>query len=550
MQKGDRAGNYVILDALGSGGEGSVYLGMHVQTHQLWALKVLAMSKGRSAFQEVMILRKLHHRSLPSMIEVIACGDEIILVMEYIRGKSLLQLCTEQHGLTRAQLMDTALQIGNALAYLHGQSPPILHLDIKPENVICQPDGNLVLVDFGASLKASTKADAPAYRKGTDGYAPPELYDPSAFLDERSDIYELGAMLYFLASGMAYSSVLYKGRVPGCDDALSEGIRHCLSHDRTHRTPSARALIKEFRGIETKRKRERKRLKVYPAILLCLLCLSFAMKSLSLNMAIANEETWAAGQLLEEALIRNADEGEALCKKALFLDPVDPEGYRTLIALYSEDGVLTAEEDRALRQCMLSIRPGEDRTYEEMLKEDPMAYGEVCSLMGYIYLFLYDSEDAQRIAGSWFQRAADSLSSPDAEQHPSGWKDAASIYARMYHADVLTIQPDPIERARESLASIAMLCDEEEIRHLGDTLKVRFAKWACEEILTSVICLSGNVDTDQIEDMVRKIEQIYPDDLSEGRHNDTIRKDMEEYISKIRSCLYEEALTEGSAVKA
>jgi serine/threonine-protein kinase len=93
------------------------------------------------------------------------------------------------------------LQVLDAVQYLHSQNPPIIHRDIKPANIKLSPDGRAYLVDFGIAkvLRAGNRTQAGA-RAVTPGYSPPEQYG-TAPTDQRSDIYALGATLYFAVTG-------------------------------------------------------------------------------------------------------------------------------------------------------------------------------------------------------------------------------------------------------------------------------------------------------------------------------------------------------------
>ena len=112
-------GKYRILKPLGKGGEGSVWLAVHVETEQMWALKVIARRDGLREYHELKMLRRLRHRSLPVMADLIETEDEVCLVMEYVRGPSLRQLMDQNSRWKLQEIIDIGLMICEVLEYLH-----------------------------------------------------------------------------------------------------------------------------------------------------------------------------------------------------------------------------------------------------------------------------------------------------------------------------------------------------------------------------------------------------------------------------------------------
>ena len=136
-------------------------------------------------------------------------GDEVYTVMSYIPGKSLARLMREGARFTLGQLIRWGMQITSALNYLHSQRPPVIHGDIKPANIMLTPQGNICLIDFNISFFL----DENAILGYTDGYSSPEQYiialDSASErpignyrkIDEKADIYSVGATFYHLATG-------------------------------------------------------------------------------------------------------------------------------------------------------------------------------------------------------------------------------------------------------------------------------------------------------------------------------------------------------------
>lgn len=199
-------GRYQILAQLGQGGFGVVYRALDLHLNRLCAVKEnLDASPGaQQQFRtEAQLLARLRHENLPQVIDYFIEPNGLqYLVMEFIAGDDLQTLLTRVGPLSESRVLEWAFQILAALEYLHTQVPPIIHRDIKPANIRIAPDGHACLVDFGIAKAAIFGAPTITTARGvTPGYSPPEQY--SGGTDARSDIYALGATLYFAVTGVA-----------------------------------------------------------------------------------------------------------------------------------------------------------------------------------------------------------------------------------------------------------------------------------------------------------------------------------------------------------
>jgi hypothetical protein len=139
-------------------------------------------------------LQELQHPALPRIYSVQETDGETTVLEEYINGKNLAAL-TAAGPLPEKQVQDIALQICQALTFLHGHK--ILHRDIKPSNIIQQPDGRVKLIDFDAARTLHEDAASDTRLLGTKGFAPPEQYG-FAQTDGRSDLFALGKTMAVL----------------------------------------------------------------------------------------------------------------------------------------------------------------------------------------------------------------------------------------------------------------------------------------------------------------------------------------------------------------
>ena len=202
---------YLVLRLLGQGGMGAVYQATDRKFGNAVAVKETFYSSEqlRQAFtQEARLLNRLRHSALPVVMDYFSGGDKQFLVMQYIPGKDLEQLlnerkAAEQGAFMASQVMQWADQLLDALEYLHSQNPPVIHRDIKPQNLKLTPRGEVILLDFGLAkgIVADQKKSTRSIRGYTPHYASLEQIRGTG-TDARSDIYSLGATLYHLLTGV------------------------------------------------------------------------------------------------------------------------------------------------------------------------------------------------------------------------------------------------------------------------------------------------------------------------------------------------------------
>jgi hypothetical protein len=200
-------GRYRLGDLIGQGGQGSTYRAFDREGARTVAVKVFALGKAAEwkpfeLFQrECRTLRALDHPRIPHFLDELQSedGSTYYLVMEYISGETLHQRLRARGALSEAELWQVLWQIVDVLSYLHGQSPPVVHRDIKPMNVIQRASGEIVLVDFGG-VRQALRPDGGSTVVGTFGYMAPEQLHGEA--RPATDLYSLGATLVALGTAM------------------------------------------------------------------------------------------------------------------------------------------------------------------------------------------------------------------------------------------------------------------------------------------------------------------------------------------------------------
>ena len=166
---------YEIYEQIGAGGGGTVYRAVHKRLKKTVVIKKLKGTASKSIQEcrtEVDILKKLKHSYLPQVIDFIDSSEGIFTVMDFIPGKSLQDMLDEKHSFTEQEVLKYTRQLCEALDYLHSQNPPIIHGDIKPDNIMITPEGNVCLIDFNISaVLEGREAITFVYTKG---YSAPE----------------------------------------------------------------------------------------------------------------------------------------------------------------------------------------------------------------------------------------------------------------------------------------------------------------------------------------------------------------------------------------
>ena len=214
-----KASRYQIVAEIARGGMGAIYRAVDCQDEKTVAVKEACLDpdlcKDRRPeirsrlIMEMEVLRSLDYPTLPAIYDQFPTEHNEYLVMQFIEGCTLMQI--QQRALSQGRLLEEALVLGwalqvlDTLSYMHTRPHPVIHRDIKPENLILAPDGRVMLVDFGLMKQAERQLeirDGLYENFGTVEYAPPEQYsDPDWGTDARSDLFSLGATLYYLFSG-------------------------------------------------------------------------------------------------------------------------------------------------------------------------------------------------------------------------------------------------------------------------------------------------------------------------------------------------------------
>lgn len=250
-------GKYKIIDVLGKGGMGKVYLVENTNLGNHWAIKQVSKHTNRSIdfLAEPNIMKKLNHPSLPRIFDIVEDDDYIYIILDYIEGTSLDKLLLNGQRFSERQVIEWAKQICDVYSYLHKLKPhPIIYRDMKPSNLMVTPNNDIKVIDFGIAREYKVESKSDTMYLGTEEYAAPEQKGGTAQTDERSDIYSLGVTLFHAITGKRpyeepYGVLPIRSLEPNLSEGLEYIIEKCTKLDPDQRYQNASSLLQDLKNI-------------------------------------------------------------------------------------------------------------------------------------------------------------------------------------------------------------------------------------------------------------------------------------------------------------
>jgi hypothetical protein len=207
-------GRFVILGSLGEGAQGHTFDGVDRREGRAVAIKRFDVRSAKTwkdaelAEREARVLQSLSHPKLPRYFDHFEQDGALYLVMEKIDGESLAAMRKRGAVLSEADVVRLLGDASEVLEYLHGRTPPVIHRDLKPGNVLRRPDGSYAFVDFGA-VRDKLRPDGGSTIVGTFGFMAPEQFQGRAL--PTSDVYAVGATALSMLTGRQPEELPHKG---------------------------------------------------------------------------------------------------------------------------------------------------------------------------------------------------------------------------------------------------------------------------------------------------------------------------------------------------
>lgn len=252
-----QSGKYKILKALGQGGFGITYLAEQIALGRKVAIKEFFMkdycdrndgtsyvsiptensrdlvnSYKQKFVKEAQMIASLRNPHIVSIHDIFEENGTAYYVMEYLNNGSLIDIIKQRGPLPEAEAIQYIIQIGDALSYIHDRN--ILHLDVKPSNILLNDDGNVVLIDFGISKRYDENGGQTSTTPVgvSKGYAPIEQYQQGSVtkFSPATDVYSLGATLFFLLSGKTppEAAEVYEDGLPDLGKSVSRSTKDAI----------------------------------------------------------------------------------------------------------------------------------------------------------------------------------------------------------------------------------------------------------------------------------------------------------------------------------
>ena len=438
LQKGQvLQDRWKVVDKIGEGGMSTVYLVRDLRLEKYWALKEVVVRFTekeellyKSVVAETNLLKSLNYAGIPSIIEIMKMGNSLLIVMDYVDGKSLREVIAET-GANPADLVKQSkfgsvdksnnsmylkekyiirwgISLCKTLRYLHNHEPKIIYRDMKPQNVMLNNQNEIKLLDFGTAVAITEDFNyEKAGNVGTRGFASPEQSRTKPYFDERSDIYALGKTLYYLATGWSPGTVDAKTDklipllpVRAWDKGRSIGLEHII-HKAIEKNPEDRyqtvdEMLYDLEHIdelspEYKQQMVRRFNTIVTLAGTCLLGLTLGISGLIITKVSSMNNY---GTYLESGKV--AQNTKDLVTASTF-DKGQVEPFIELMNIYKQDSIFSKSEEE---EFLSALQPNLTSM------QGSSKYGDFAFEVGRMYWFNY-SDGGQLRSVAWFDRAVE-----------------------------------------------------------------------------------------------------------------------------------------------
>lgn len=260
---------YEVLSCIKHTDQKQVYIVLHKETGKKTVLKC-----GNGLYQRILTeererLLQMNGDGFPKVLTWEEQEEKCFLVREYIEGDTLQELMEREVPLTRQEALEATLQVCRLLGRLHGQNPPVIYRDVKPQNVVKTPQGEYVLIDLDTARNYKAGIEEDTVFMGTRGLASPEQFGYQQ-TDARTDVYGLGMLMLFLLTGGYVKDKNYEA-LPA---RIKKMLKKCTEFNPKDRYSSMKEAERALQGIFVKEKQQgcpQKRKKIWRSILMAIL---------------------------------------------------------------------------------------------------------------------------------------------------------------------------------------------------------------------------------------------------------------------------------------
>lgn len=388
---------YEILTLIGRGGMSKVYLARDKRLNKQWAVKEIqkkARDKNneivvQSAIAEANMIKQLDHPSIVRIVDIIDNPDVIYIIEDYIEGETLNTILEENGAQPQELVIEWAMQICEALEYLHTRKPAIIYRDMKPSNVMLKPDGNIKIIDFGIAREYKEQSLGDTVSLGTKGYAAPEQFGGKGQTDARTDIYCLGVTLYHLVTGHSpcdppYEIYPIRHWNPQLDPGLEAIVEKCTQLNPNDRYQSCAELLYALRHYQENGAAYRAKQKKKLGMFIASAAASFLFATVGVTGLLmrthTNNEDYNQNMLWAEKAA-TSEEKVQYYGKAIKIKTNKIEPYIGMVNAYKDDTVFTVEEEKGFKTKV-------NENLSELREQDD--YGSLAFEIGKLYWYYYD----------------------------------------------------------------------------------------------------------------------------------------------------------------
>ncbi len=404
---------YEILTSIGKGGMSEVFLARDRRLNKQWAIKIVPKKTRdkaneivvQSAIAEANMIKQLDHTAIVRIVDILEDPNYIYIIEDYIEGETLNTILKQNGAQPQELVIEWAMQICEALEYLHTRKPPIIYRDMKPSNVMLRPDGNIKIIDFGIAREYKDHSLADTVSLGTKGYAAPEQFGGKGQTDARTDVYCLGVTLYHLVTGKnpcepPYEIYPIRYWNPQLDPGFEAIIEKCTQLNPNDRYQSCAELLYALQHYHENgaayRKIQKKKLGAFIATsAACLLFLIVGIVGLVMKTYINDKDYDNNFRLGNEE--SDYDKKVEYYTNAIKIIPDRSDAYFTLIDTFKADRSFTQDEEKVLLN-VLHLKDDENQdTNQSDNKQGSLSwlnktdfYGKLSYEIGKLYWGYYD----------------------------------------------------------------------------------------------------------------------------------------------------------------